>query len=169
MLVIHSLCGVSMKYKKCTKCNRELFVDEFSFRHKNADGLERHCKECIGSYAKKYREFNKLKMLEYPSRKAKSKYKPAAKIKRNLIKLDVIRYYSNGTMSCKKCGYSDVRALCVDHVNSDGRHRQKDHSSGHMFHRSLIKQNFPEGLQILCANCNLIKQHDLNEWRSENK
>lgn len=58
---------------------------------------------------------------------------------------------------CVKCGYSDVRALQIDHVNCDGyldRHR-----SGGSYYSYLLKQIQirPDDFQLLCANCHVIK------------
>ena len=35
-----------METKRCTKCGRELTLDNFSKCASNADGLQRQCKEC---------------------------------------------------------------------------------------------------------------------------
>lgn len=50
---------------------------------------------------------------------------------------------------CLHCGYSDHRALQIDHVNGNGR---LDRSS-----ETKIKSN-PDSYQLLCANCNWIKR-----------
>lgn len=63
---------------------------------------------------------------------------------------------------CSKCGFSDPRALQVDHVNGDGATERKVTWGG--THRLLreIKQN-PSRYQLLCANCNWIKRFENNE------
>jgi hypothetical protein len=83
------------------------------------------------------------------------------------LKAKVIGHYSNGNATCVKCGFSDMRALCIDHINGGGNK-----------HRNIIKvmiyswlslNNYPEGFQVLCFNCNAIKQAELKEYRWHDK
>ena len=89
-------------------------------------------------------------------------------------KLDVLSYYTtdiNGKPVCGKCGFDDIRALCLDHINNDGQeHREmmsgKKHgrgSSGNAAYRWIKKNNYPNGFQVLCANCNMIKEAEYRE------
>ena len=89
-----------------------------------------------------------------------------------------IAHYSNGTMECNYCGFNNIYALCLDHINNDGAKWRKDNftssrgnnGGSNTFNR--VKQlGFPEGFQVLCANCNLIKEIQrkmdnrmLNSW-----
>jgi hypothetical protein len=65
---------------------------------------------------------------------------------------------------CCKCGFSDIRALQINHINGNGRkHRNSVNSV--TFYRSIIKslnENKHE-FQILCANCNWIKRVEIPE------
>ena len=58
---------------------------------------------------------------------------------------------------CVQCGFSDARALQVDHVNGGGNQHRKKRSSWGSY-RDVITAN-GEGYQVLCANCNQIKRH----------
>jgi len=70
---------------------------------------------------------------------------------------------------CSRCGFSDWRALWIDHINGGGnKHRaelfpnwvNRDKPGGRgggPFYTWLIKQGFPPGYQTLCANCSCIK------------
>lgn len=64
--------------------------------------------------------------------------------------------------SCVTCGFSDIRALQIDHMNNDGAKERKSlggqNFSGWRFYEYLIKNGLPDGYQTLCANCNMIKQ-----------
>lgn len=73
-------------------------------------------------------------------------------------KLVLIRHYSNGTMSCSQCGYSDIRALCIDHINNNGAEEKRIHGGSSRVWAHIIKQGFPKGYQVLCCNCNQIKE-----------
>ena len=77
-------------------------------------------------------------------------------------KKKVIFNYSNGTMKCCKCGFSDLRALILDHKNGKGNiHRKK---VGSHLYQWLIKNNFPkDNYQVLCMNCQWIKRYKNKE------
>ena len=62
---------------------------------------------------------------------------------------------------CVRCGFTDVRALQIDHVNGDGG---KERSAG-MSQVKLYKKIFEDqtGYQLLCANCNWIKREENKE------
>lgn len=70
----------------------------------------------------------------------------------------VINHYSNGKNICKCCGEDEHYFLTIDHINGGGRkERNENKVYGAEFHRWLIKNNFPEGYQVLCFNCNCSK------------
>jgi len=71
----------------------------------------------------------------------------------------IINHYTKGKNSCESCGVADVRILQIDHINNDGAEHRK--SIGRLTPVWwIIKNNYPEGFQILCANCNVLKEHD---------
>lgn len=74
------------------------------------------------------------------------------------LKSELLRYYSKGAMCCAACGFADMRALCLDHMADDGSvQRRQSGKQGITWFLELKAQGFPEGLQVLCANCNVIK------------
>jgi len=75
------------------------------------------------------------------------------------IKKLVLRYYGRGKLACVKCGYKDIRALTIDHINNDGAEHRKECTG--VIYRWLIKNNFPTGYQTLCMNCQWIKRAEL--------
>ena len=66
---------------------------------------------------------------------------------------------------CVLCGFEDIRALQLDHIENNGAEERKalggQKVSGANFYLHLIKQGLPDGYQTLCANCNNIKQWNL--------
>ena len=65
--------------------------------------------------------------------------------------------------SCTRCGFSDKRALQIDHVNGNG---MQDRKSGYYkFYQDVIAslERGEKKYQILCANCNWIKRRELKE------
>jgi hypothetical protein len=78
-------------------------------------------------------------------------------------------YCDDEIIKCKKCSEDDVRILTLDHVNGGGgKHRSTCRENGTNVYDDLIKNNFPEGFQILCPNCNHAKRCDNNENRVSN-
>ena len=77
-----------------------------------------------------------------------------------------MEHYSEGEVKCLKCGESDIDVLCLDHINDDGaEHRKKlgisgRGSAGTSTYEALKREGYPEGLQVLCANCNLKKEQE---------
>jgi len=138
----------------------------------------------VKAKAKKYRQsvVAKEKVKEYlarPEIKAKTKARqsqPEYRKKINKIRMEtrfnVLLYYSKHLSNsdipcCNCCGENfDEDFLAVDHIR--GR-REMDsepalvklgYSSklvGKMLQSWIMKNNFPEGFQILCANCNTAK------------
>lgn len=83
---------------------------------------------------------------------------------RERLKIAVLAHYSlYGMPACSLCGFSNIDALCLDHINDNGAQDRKLHvkrkeAAGTTFYRFIKKQGFPPGYQTLCANCNLIKE-----------
>ena len=83
---------------------------------------------------------------------------------RKNLKKRVLSYYGGGKLACIKCGFSDIRALSIDHINGNGcKHRKKLLTSGKTFYRWLEKQDYPKGYQTLCMNCQFIKREENRE------
>jgi len=72
-----------------------------------------------------------------------------------------------GGCMCSFCGYSqDVRALQIDHKYSVGNIDKLKFSSNIAMYRYYREHsNIAKAkLQVLCANCNMIKRHTNKEW-----
>ncbi len=83
-------------------------------------------------------------------------------------KVIVLTYYGNGRLACVRCGFNDIRALSIDHINGGGaNHKRKLHYSGSIGYRWYINQNFPPGYQTLCMNCQWIKRFENNENKAK--
>jgi hypothetical protein len=66
---------------------------------------------------------------------------------------------------CIRCGFDDIRALQIDHINGGGNIDIKNIRGN--YHRSVIQSvlNNERKYQLLCANCNWIKRAENNELR----
>jgi hypothetical protein len=89
------------------------------------------------------------------------------KVLRVKQRIAVLTHYSNGTNACVKCGFSDIRALCLDHINGGGTEQRRKFKNGGNVWLWLARHNFPHGYQILCANCNTIKAREEDEYGSK--
>ena len=65
---------------------------------------------------------------------------------------------------CKKCGFKDIRALQVDHINGGGK-KEIHKYSAKIRYKNYIEsiKNKEEKYQLLCANCNWIKRFENKE------
>lgn len=118
-------------------------------------------------YNKKYREANKEKLTEANkeyrrNNKARTNHKNREAAAR--LKLEVFKHYCDGEdIKCAACGFSDIRALDLDHINNDGADHRRDHlgrrtACGGSTYSWLKRNNYPSGFQVLCRNCNWIKE-----------
>jgi hypothetical protein len=64
----------------------------------------------------------------------------------------VLNHYGR---ECRCCG--SARALQMDHIPGGGRVHLRE-IGGSQLYPYLIKNNFPKGYQVLCANCNFAKR-----------
>jgi hypothetical protein len=64
---------------------------------------------------------------------------------------------------CVRCGFSDVRALHMDHVNGGGNIERKLLTGPSLRYKKMLDE--PKNYQILCANCNFIKKAEESEHR----
>jgi len=87
------------------------------------------------------------------------------------LKYEVLSHYSKGIPVCINCGYKDIRALSVDHINGDGNEQRKAlRTIGRSNLYSWLKgNNYPEGYQVLCMNCQFIKREERDELRRNSR
>jgi hypothetical protein len=153
--------GVPRDPRICLRCKQS---------YQPASGPQKYCNDCRpeARYA-----YNKNWRTKYPERRrfldkraiAKNpEYYSALKKYsyynwREKLRSTVFGHYSNGSFKCACCGESEQDFLVIDHINGKGNeHRRatfgKINAGGKTMHRWLVKQGFPPGFQLLCANCN---------------
>jgi len=65
---------------------------------------------------------------------------------------------------CEKCGWNDMRALQIDHVNGCGAADVKGSRKGSgYFYRRVVREWNSGKYQVLCANHNWIKRFERGE------
>ncbi len=104
--------------------------------------FERQRDEIVGEN-KKWAEANPEKMLRY-------KYNWCVR------KRDEVLAFLGG--KCIRCGFTDVRALQIDHVDGNGYKHRKSYK-GLAYYQNIKNhiENKTMRFQLLCANCNFIK------------
>lgn len=118
--------------KKCPKCQEVKFVEGFHIALKRADGLRAWCKVC-----------------------ERASYRTKSAGVRNQV-FDKLGH------SCNHCGFTDKRALQIDHVNGGGNKEHAEFSNTVSYLRKVLIDT--DGTyQILCANCNWIKKSERME------
>lgn len=141
-------------HKVCKKCgvnkDKDLFGLCYDPRY-NKKYIKSRCKECEKTATYKWRKDNVManKMID-------RRYND--KLKETILS----HYGRDGKAVCIWCGFGDIKALCLDHINDNGAEERRSMGSkffaGKIFYQHLIKNNYPLGYQTLCANCNLIKE-----------
>jgi hypothetical protein len=81
---------------------------------------------------------------------------------KNKLKNQVFSHYCGGDVRCKWCGETDLYILSIDHIDGGGgRHRRQigsGNKGGYNFYRWLKRNNYPDGFQVLCFNCQYRKR-----------
>ena len=81
-----------------------------------------------------------------------------ARERNHTLKIEILSYYAKGAPKCSRCGIEDIDVLCLDHITGGGNKiRVGTIRGGANFYARVKRAGFPEGLQVLCANCNLKK------------
>lgn len=150
-----------MALKRCCVCKEEKPFSEFYRKsEKNRDSLSYRCKQCERRQMKEYRQAD-------PGR---FRIRDRAYYQKNRERITAQLYERNRVLRqqvfdllgrrCVRCGFSDERALQIDHINGGGATERKTLNLPTM-HKKILREK-GVGYQILCANCNWIK-------RAENK
>lgn len=114
---------------------------------------------------KRWRDRNRPKLraeakVYYQGHKAKAMEN--CRNRRQKLRGEVLTHYGEGKLICVQCGYSDSRALSLDHINNNGAEERKKlfgrKQPNPRFWEILIKLGYPEGYQTLCMNCQFIKE-----------
>ena len=155
-LKFHPLKTLSKRihYKKCSKC-KQVFPRTIEFFRWRSDRNEfrASCRFCDKQHYKDNRK-------TYLARNNRWHLN---------FKKKILRHYSPD-LKCQMCGFDDIRALSLDHIDGGGNEhrRQIDVHSGAMFYRWIRDNNFPEGYQVLCMNCQFIKKKTHKEFYGGN-
>jgi len=94
---------------------------------------------------------------------------PEEKAKHLDLKKEVLTQYGNGECQCVRCGFDDIRALSIDHIGGGGSRQRRENRSTGRFYQWLKGNNYPEGYQTLCMNCQFVKRFENKEHSHSRK
>lgn len=181
ILVLTYYGGGELKCKRCGETNiNVLCIDHINgggVKHRKSigngniygwlkgrqfpEGYQTLCANC--NYIKKYEnnEYKSInKYLPDDDERVKSERERFREFRRRQ-KREILTYYSDGKCACAKCGFDDIRALTIDHVNGGGAKHRKE--TERTTYRWLHRNKLPEGFQTLCFNCQFQKKVDKEE------
>ena len=107
-------------------------------------------------------------METYYSRN-REKIKFEARSYRRRMKMDVLRHYGGNKVSCVVCGENRLPCLSLDHINGDGHAQSLVVGRGNKLYLWIKNNNYPQGYQTLCMNCQWIKRHENQEYKNQYK
>ena len=131
------------------------------YRRKNRERIRQYSKEYyqknrekILQRTKKYRELHPEKKRQY-DREHRAERIQRDNERNRKLRLETMNKL--GGSKCMDCGYSDIRALDIDHINGrEGKSRRPIQAVC----REILKMSQGEArakYQVLCRNCNWIK------------
>lgn len=136
--------------EKCRCCKNIKPIIEFAKNRNTKTGHYIYCRECVSN---KYYQKKGI----FRGRKIRRKI-GVRNMREEAIKL------LGG--KCVRCGFSDIRALQIDHVNGGGRKELREFGQWNTYSKvyALAVEGKAFGIyQVLCANCNWIKRHENKE------
>jgi hypothetical protein len=73
-------------------------------------------------------------------------------------------YSENEIIKCKACGISEIEVLQLHHTDGGGSKQIREIKAvgnSSKFYQWLFDNDYPEGLEVLCANCHILKHRQL--------
>jgi len=107
---------------------------------------------------RKYRKAHKV-VLKNKKHEWYERRKKDIRQRDRLLRLRVLEKLGG---KCAKCGFSDLRALQVDHVQNNGYEERKQlhWRKYYKIILNLTDEELKRNYQLLCANCNWIRKYD---------
>jgi len=168
--------------KKCYRCSQDLPFDMFGKNKSKPNGHSTECKKCKSAMDKVYQDQHKeeikdkkqqyylgkkyeiiKKVNEYID-KNRHKHNLWHTVSKNRLKAEVMTNYSGGNLKCKNCPEVDLGILTIDHIEGNGADHRRElfgdnrKGGGYKFWQWLKRNNYPEGFQVLCFNCQFRKR-----------
>ena len=149
--------------KFCAICHVELTPEnagDYNYQHAN------WCQVC----RRKYHRERQRRLYRIPEEREKFRRRG----NRHTDKLRNALLDSLGR-KCVVCGFDNPLALAIDHINGNGAQERKQfhkgkHKTSPAYYRHILEKikNGSQDYQILCSNCNTIKQRKIELERRNN-
>lgn len=131
------------------------------YREKAAQMAEWLKTEAGQAYREQHREY-----LRERRKTHREQFKESQRRTYQSLRIEVLGHFSSdGIPRCACCGETEIEFLHIDHVNGDGadhRRRVKAETGKTLGGTGMLywlrDNNYPDGFQVLCANCNLAKR-----------
>lgn len=138
--------------KDKAKYNKEYY-------ERNKDKIIEQAKIRVRKWEKENKEIKNTRCREY-RKKDPEKQREIQKKSRIKLKIETMTRLCDGTPKCSCCGESILEFLTIDHINGGGgKHRSELKRGSGDIYRWLKSNNYPEGFQVLCFNCNSSKHY----------
>ena len=123
-------------------------------REKCREKVRKWQKEHGAQYTREWRKRNPEKMKIYEKRRSNESRRRSYINCKNKLRSIIFEHYGK---VCACCGESNMGFLSIDHINGGGNKHRRDNNikSSMSTYRWLRDNNYPEGFQTLCYNCNL--------------
>ena len=157
---------------RCAVCGEDK-LDRLALDHVNNDGhahrmltrrsgvkLYSHLKTCKWppGFQVLCHNCNILKRSVRYAARAETRKQRSTLARARWIKEQVASRYGGGKAACSFCGYNQLEALTLDHVNNDGCLTRGKLSPGRTAYLKLMRDGYPPGYQTLCFCCNMEKE-----------
>jgi hypothetical protein len=153
------LCDGALQYEKDHPEHTKARKHKYNIEHHGEKSI--YNKEYRGEHVEEIQEAQKEYYTENKDRLLVefAKYHMSYS---NKNKVTVLTHYGkDGKLACVRCGFDDIRALSIDHINGGGlRHIRSLNCHIYVW---LIRNNFPSGFQTLCMNCQWVKRAENGE------
>lgn len=149
--------------KRCSRCKVLKPLGAFSVRKDRASGYSQGrqgtCKPCVV-------ELTRLRRQRDPSIVTRMNKRAHERIRRA-----VFVAYGGPHPRCACCGEDRDVFLTLDHVDGDGHEHRRSLSAsgrgGSAVYYDLKARGFPQGIQVLCHNCNWAKHRGICPHEAE--
>lgn len=132
--------------KRCVKCKKIKPRSQFNANSKNWDGLHAYCTDCNAVATR----LTLRRLSVDPEWAKRSRDQHSAR--RQAVRREAIARYGG---KCACCGEDRYEFLALDHENGGGnKHRIADQSARHLA-AWLKRRDWPDGVRVLCHNCNM--------------
>ena len=119
------------------------------------------CKKCVYKKTKIWRQNNRDRHNQTQKiwrQNNRDRFNQLVRESRQRLRDEVIDAYGG---KCACCGETRREYLSIDHKNGNGNKQKREIGvrNSQEFYRWLKQNNYPEGFQVLCFNCNMGKRN----------